>query len=215
MADETQPSRRTCATMAVHLGSCAPSTAMPSGPENENHALRRAVASAGARAAPRSPSSCTSSATRRSRTSPTRRSRARSTCSTRTSASATPTWRTRRRRSRGLVADARRRVRAGDDRSRRQPTAASTRPDSVDGFGADDAVKSSATGGADAWPPTSYLNLWVCPLGGGLLGYAQFPGGPAGDRRRRDPALPASAPPARRPRRSTWAARRPTRSATG
>jgi hypothetical protein len=24
-----------------------------------------------------------------------------------------------------------------------------------------------------------YLNLWVCPLGGGLLGYAQFPGGAA------------------------------------
>jgi hypothetical protein len=23
------------------------------------------------------------------------------------------------------------------------------------------------------------LNVWVCPLGGGLLGYAQFPGGPA------------------------------------
>ena len=24
-----------------------------------------------------------------------------------------------------------------------------------------------------------HLNLWVCQLGGGLLGYAQFPGGPA------------------------------------
>ena len=27
--------------------------------------------------------------------------------------------------------------------------------------------------------PTSYLNIWVCNLGDGLLGYAQFPGGPA------------------------------------
>jgi hypothetical protein len=42
-----------------------------------------------------------------------------------------------------------------------------------------DAVKSSTTGGKNAWPAGSYLNLWVCNLGGGLLGYAQFPGGPA------------------------------------
>jgi hypothetical protein len=44
-------------------------------------------------------------------------------------------------------------------------------------FTDDDAVKSSATGGANAWPADRYLNLWVCRLGGGLLGYAQFPGG--------------------------------------
>ena len=48
---------------------------------------------------------------------------------------------------------------------------------------ADDA-KSSATGGADAWPSDRYLNIWVCPQildsdGNSLLGYAQFPGGPA------------------------------------
>jgi hypothetical protein len=43
----------------------------------------------------------------------------------------------------------------------------------------DDAVKYSSSGGDDAWPATKYLNLWVCNLGGGLLGYAQFPGGPA------------------------------------
>lgn len=47
------------------------------------------------------------------------------------------------------------------------------------GFSDDDKVKSAATGGADAWPADRYLNLWVCPLSGGLLGYAQFPGGPA------------------------------------
>ena len=46
-------------------------------------------------------------------------------------------------------------------------------------FSDDDGVKSSATGGADPWPSDKYLNIWVCPLGGGLLGYAQFPGGPA------------------------------------
>jgi hypothetical protein len=46
-------------------------------------------------------------------------------------------------------------------------------------FTTDDKVKHKATGGADAWPTTKYLNLWACTLGGGLLGYAQFPGGPA------------------------------------
>lgn len=45
-------------------------------------------------------------------------------------------------------------------------------------FGTDDTVKSSSSGGADPWPSEQYLNLWVCNLGGGLLGYAQFPGGP-------------------------------------
>ena len=45
-------------------------------------------------------------------------------------------------------------------------------------FTTDDAVKSAATGGADPWPSAHYLNIWVCKLGGGLLGYAQFPGGP-------------------------------------
>jgi len=45
-------------------------------------------------------------------------------------------------------------------------------------FPDDDSVKAKATGGSDAWPSARYLNVWVCSLGGGLLGYAQFPGGP-------------------------------------
>jgi hypothetical protein len=48
-----------------------------------------------------------------------------------------------------------------------------------DSFSDDDSVKSASSGGADAWPSERYLNLWVCQLGGGLLGYAHFPGGPA------------------------------------
>jgi Pregnancy-associated plasma protein-A len=48
----------------------------------------------------------------------------------------------------------------------------------VASFDTDDAVKSARTGGADAVSTDSTLNLWVCQLGGGLLGYAQFPGGP-------------------------------------
>lgn len=46
-------------------------------------------------------------------------------------------------------------------------------------FSDDDSVKSSAGGGVKAWPTNKYLNIWVCTLSGGLLGYAQFPGGPA------------------------------------
>ncbi|HKC68901.1 MAG TPA: M43 family zinc metalloprotease [Bacteroidia bacterium] len=39
----------------------------------------------------------------------------------------------------------------------------------------DDAVKSYNTGGLDAWDPTRYFNIWVCNLGGNLLGYGEFP----------------------------------------
>ena len=49
----------------------------------------------------------------------------------------------------------------------------------VNGFGTNDAVKFDAQGGKDAWPRDDYLNFWVCNIGGGILGYAQFPGGPA------------------------------------
>jgi hypothetical protein len=59
------------------------------------------------------------------------------------------------------------------------PTSGITRTKtSVPSFGFDDGVKSSRTGGAGPWPARRYLNIWVCNLGGGLLGYAQFPGGP-------------------------------------
>lgn len=45
-------------------------------------------------------------------------------------------------------------------------------------FGPGDGVKRASQGGSTAWPADAYLNIWVCALGGGLLGYAQFPGGP-------------------------------------
>jgi hypothetical protein len=45
-------------------------------------------------------------------------------------------------------------------------------------FGPGDGVKRASQGGSTAWPADTYLNIWVCALGGGLLGYAQFPGGP-------------------------------------
>lgn len=61
------------------------------------------------------------------------------------------------------------------------PTSGITRTQtSVVSFSTDDKVKKSgASGGEEAWPSDRYLNIWVCKLGGGLLGYAQFPGGPA------------------------------------
>jgi hypothetical protein len=46
-------------------------------------------------------------------------------------------------------------------------------------FGTDDGVKRASSGGIAPLNPKKYLNMWVCALGGGLLGYAQFPGGPA------------------------------------
>jgi len=44
-------------------------------------------------------------------------------------------------------------------------------------FSTNDGVKYTSSGGVDAWNPLQYLNIWVCDLSGGLLGYAQFPGG--------------------------------------
>ena len=46
-------------------------------------------------------------------------------------------------------------------------------------FNSNDDIKFDARGGKDAWPADEYLNIWVGKLSGGLLGYAQFPGGPA------------------------------------
>jgi len=44
-------------------------------------------------------------------------------------------------------------------------------------FSTSNGVKYTSSGGIDAWNPLQYLNIWVCDLSGGLLGYAQFPGG--------------------------------------
>lgn len=49
----------------------------------------------------------------------------------------------------------------------------------VSSFSTNDEIKSAATGGKDGWPAAQYLNMWVGDLGGGLLGYATFPGGAA------------------------------------
>jgi len=69
----------------------------------------------------------------------------------------------------GLVTDSR--VRFKLAKVRRVHTSKSS-------FGFDDGVKKASTGGVPPLEPQKYLNLWVCALSGGLLGYAQFPGGP-------------------------------------
>src|SRR3954469_18944454 len=80
----------------------------------------------------------------------------------------------------GLIEDSRIEFFLATEDPNGNPTTGVTRTQtSTATFGTDDKVKSSATGGIDPWPTDRYLNIWVCPLGGGLLGYAQFPGGPA------------------------------------
>ncbi len=46
-------------------------------------------------------------------------------------------------------------------------------------FGTNDNMKFNNKGGLDAWSTGDYLNIWVCNISGGILGYAQFPGGNA------------------------------------
>ncbi|MCH1455558.1 MAG: zinc metalloprotease, partial [Schleiferiaceae bacterium] len=58
------------------------------------------------------------------------------------------------------------------------PTTGITRTStSQSSFSTNDGVKYSASGGVDAWDTDQYLNMWVCDISGGILGYAQFPGG--------------------------------------
>jgi hypothetical protein len=61
----------------------------------------------------------------------------------------------------------------------KQTTGITRTATTAEGFGPDNTVKSRRTGGVNAWPADRYLNVWVCNLTDGLLGYAQFPGGPA------------------------------------
>ena len=79
----------------------------------------------------------------------------------------------------GLVADANIRfVLATKDPAGNSTSGITRTQTQRDSFGTNNSVKATATGGADPWPTDRYLNIWVCNLSGGLLGYAQFPGGP-------------------------------------
>ncbi len=44
-------------------------------------------------------------------------------------------------------------------------------------WGANNSMKSTLNDGINPTNPATNLNMWVCTIGGGILGYAQFPGG--------------------------------------
>ncbi len=46
-------------------------------------------------------------------------------------------------------------------------------------FNVGNSMKYASQGGSNAWDRSKYLNVWVCNLEGGVLGFAQMPGGPA------------------------------------
>jgi hypothetical protein len=80
----------------------------------------------------------------------------------------------------GLIANAQIKFALATKDPKGKPTKGITRTKTTrESFGSHDTVKKASTGGASAWPSAKYLNLWVCSLGEQLLGYAQFPGGPA------------------------------------
>jgi hypothetical protein len=79
----------------------------------------------------------------------------------------------------GMVADARVEFKLARKDPSGKATSGITRTRTTEAsFSDDDSVKSSSRGGVDPWPADTYLNIWVCTLSDGLLGYAQFPGGP-------------------------------------
>jgi hypothetical protein len=80
----------------------------------------------------------------------------------------------------GLVADPNIQFKLATKDPKGKATTGITRTKTTrDSFGTGDSVKRKADGGVNPWPTDRYLNFWVCNLGEGLLGYAQFPGGPA------------------------------------
>lgn len=80
----------------------------------------------------------------------------------------------------GLVADAMIEFQLASKDPTGKPTTGILRvPTDETEFGQNDSMKDPGRGGSAAWPAGRYLNIWVCPLRDGLLGYAQFPGGPA------------------------------------
>lgn len=86
----------------------------------------------------------------------------------------------------GLVANAQIKFRLAtkDPKGKRTTGIIRTETDRTAFIAEEDSIKSAATGGVDPWPTDKYLNIWVCGTlkdarGRSLLGYAQFPGGPA------------------------------------
>jgi hypothetical protein len=80
----------------------------------------------------------------------------------------------------GLIVDAKVEFKlAGRDPDRKRTDGITRTKTSRPSFPPDNSMKTRRGGGVPPWPTDRYLNLWVCTLAGTLLGYAQFPGGPA------------------------------------
>ena len=217
MADETQPSRRTCATMAVHHrllrtvdGYAERCSA------NENHALRAQIAPAGRDGLHRDPGGrARGLQDRRSRTSPTRRSHSQIDV-------LNADFRKRNadvgERPGAVRAAGRRRpdrVRAGDA----DPTAARRRhhPHQTDAtaFGTDDARQVRRHRRRRRLAARRLPQPLGLPARRRPARLRAVPGRPGGDRRRRHPAHRLRHDRHGGGARSTSAAPRPTRSATG
>ena len=73
-------------------------------------------------------------------------------------------------------------VRSGDVKIRFVLDQVNRRVTNKKSWGTNDAMKKASLGGINPTSPDTKLNFWVCNMGGGILGYAQFPGGnPATD----------------------------------
>ncbi|RXK59764.1 zinc metalloprotease [Lacibacter luteus] len=68
-------------------------------------------------------------------------------------------------------------VKSGDIKIRFVLTQVIRKHTTITAFSTNNAMKYAKRGGIDATSPETSLNMWVCNLGGGILGYAQFPGG--------------------------------------
>jgi len=69
-------------------------------------------------------------------------------------------------------------VLAGLDTNDRPTTGIVRKHTNITAFSIEDGMKSSATGGDNAWDRDRYLNIWVCNLQGSTLGYSSLIGGP-------------------------------------
>lgn len=76
-----------------------------------------------------------------------------------------------------LIADTEIRFELADFDPDGNPTNGITRTETdVTAWNGSDDVKRTSEGGKDGWPNDDYLNIWVCDIGSGLLGYAYQPG---------------------------------------
>ena len=180
MADDEAPTRRHCAASELHrqLLSVDPDYRLARQEIEDQTDAEQARGFAAAVSRTRTiPSWCTSSTRRRRRTSPTRRSTARSVLNE--DFRKTNADRQVPAAFKPLHADCADRVRARDQGRLRRPQhrhhahSRTNVPRSASTTG-----QVEPTGGADPWPARPLPEHLGLHLGGGLLGYAQFPGGP-------------------------------------